>query len=112
MKAVSEVEDMMEALSESDLNDAQELMHPSVTDDSENGLAQMGDYLAGRKVAELEQQGVRVNTSTGTGGKTRQEQGTFLVTLEDGAAFYISVVHLSDDAGEGFVSFQMMLGVV
>ena len=45
-------------------------------------------------------------------GKARQEQVAYQVTLTDGSVIYLNVVYLSNTAGAGFVSFQLVLGVV
>lgn len=112
METVVQVEKMLEALSAGDRNAALALMHEEKAAVSETGLIQMSDYLAGRSVAEMVQQGVNVKTSSGTGGTARQEQGTFQITLEDGTVFTILAVHLSNSTGKGLISFQMVLGVI
>jgi hypothetical protein len=87
-------------------------MHPEAVAKADNRIPQMSDFLAGRTVAEMNQKGVRVNTSTGTAGKTRQEVTNFQVLLEDGTEIYVAATYYSDNAGEGFVSFQLVLGIV
>lgn len=112
MESIPQVEQMLEALAFGDINTALTLMHEEKTAASESGLAQMSDYLAGRKVTEMKQLGVNVNTSNGTSGTTRQEQGTFQITLEDGTEFVIVAVHLSNGTEKGFISFQLVLGAI
>lgn len=111
-QAASKVENMMTALAENRLEDAKALMHPSVAGRSDDPIAQMSAFLAGRKVTELQQTGINVHTSTGTAGKTRQESASFQLTLDDGTTIYLAATYLSNNAGEGFVSFQIVLGVV
>lgn len=106
------VEEMLQTLMDGDMDAALALMHPEAVAKAENPIAQMSDFLAGRTVAEMNQTGVRVNTSTGTAGKTRKEVTNFLVRLEDGTEIHIAATYYSDNAGEGFVSFQLVLGVV
>ena len=104
-------EQMLTALAQGNESDAKSLLHPDAKE-PESGIAQMTSFLAGRKASAIEVQNVNVNTSTGTSGKVRQEQVTYKVTLSDSTVIYISAVHLSNKAGTGFVSFQLVLGVV
>lgn len=112
MQTAAKVEEMMTALAGDDMDTALSLMHPEVAGNSEAAIAQMRDYLAGRKMSELNQMGVSVNTSTGTSGQTRREEATFQVIFEDETEVYLSAAYYSDNSGEGFASFQLVLGVV
>lgn len=105
------VEAMMEALAKGDLTSAKTLLHPDRTD-GEKYLPQMVDYLDGRGVSSLEVTGKNVTTSVGSGGNVTQEQVTYKATLTDDTVIYLSTVYLTNDTGEGFVSFQMVLGMV
>ena len=111
-EATPKVEEMMLALSENKVTDAKALMHPSVAENADAPIAQMAAYLAGRKSTSMELKNINVNTSAGTSGKTRQEQVAYQVTLTDGTVIYLNVVYLSNTAGAGFASFQLILGVV
>lgn len=111
-EATPKVEEMMLALAESRLSDAKALMHPQAVKASDNAIAQMGDYLEGRKVSAMERISVTVNTSTGTSGNARQERLNYRVTLTDGTVIYLNVVYLSNNQGSGFAVFQVVLGVV
>ena len=111
-EATPKVEEMMAALSEDRTSDAKGLMHPQASETSDDAIAQMSAYLAGREVSAMKQKSISVNTSTGTSGKTRQEQATYQVTLDDGDMVYLNVVYLTNKQGAGFVSFQLVLGVV
>ena len=104
-------EQMLAALAQSNDTDAKKLMHPDAKD-ADNGIAQMTAFLASREARTIEVQNVNVNTSSGTSGKMRQEQVSYKVTLSDNTVIYISAVHLSNKAGTGFISFQLVLGVV
>lgn len=104
-------EQMLAALSQGNKAQSKELMHPDAKD-ADNGIDQIIAYLAGRKASVIEVQNVNVTTSAGTSGKTRQEQVSYKVTLSDNTVVYVSAVHLSNKAGTGFVSFQLVLGVV
>lgn len=106
------VEDMLQALADGDTDAALALMHPEAVDKAGSFMDQMRDFLAGRNVAQMEQVGVRVNTSTGTAGKSRQEVTNFQVRLEDGTEIYVAATYFFNNAGEGFVSFQLVLGIV
>ena len=111
-EATPKVEEMMIALAEDRLSDAKALMHPQAAEASDSAIAQMGDYLEGRKVSAMELTSVTVNTSTGTSGNARQERLNYRVTLTDGAVIYLNVVYLSNNQGTGFAAFQIVLGVV
>ena len=109
---IPEVEAVLQALADGKINEAATHFHPNVAERSGDALEQMRDYLDGRKVSNLTQQGFTVNTSTGTAGKVRQEFATMQITLEDGTVCYLSAARHADNDGEGFVSFQLVLGVV
>lgn len=111
-ESTGKVENMLQALADGNTDAALALMHPDAVDKAENPIAQMSDFLAGRAVAEMNQTNLRVNTSSGTAGKTRQEVTNFQVILEDGTELYVAATYYSDKTGEGFVSFQLVLGVV
>jgi hypothetical protein len=111
-EAAPKVEEMMKALAEDRISDAKALMHPQVAETSDNAIAQMSDYLAGREVSAMELRSISVNTSAGTSGKSRQERVAYQVTLTDGAVIYLNVVYFSNNDGKGFSAFQLVLGVV
>ena len=111
-ECVPEVEIVLQALTDGEIDEAKNHFHPDKRENISDALAQMCDYLDGRAVSELTQQSLRVNTSTGTAGKVRQEAVTMKVVLEDGTVCYLSATHRGDNDGEGFVSFQLVLGVV
>lgn len=111
-ESTPKVEEMMTALAENRTSDAKTLMHPQATEKSDTAIAQMSTYLAGRETSSMELKSINVNNSTGTSGKTRQEQVTYQVTLSDDSVIYLNVVYLSNNAGTGFASFQLVLGVV
>ena len=105
-EATAEVEEMMLAMAENRESDAKALMHPQATENADAAIAQMSTYLDGRKVDSMEPTSINVNTSTGTSGEIREEQVTYRVTLDDGVVIHLNVVHLSDNNGSGFSSFQ------
>ena len=111
-EAAEKVEEMMNALTEGSVADAEALMHPDVAENVDSAISRMIDYLAGREANTMEVKGVNINTSTGTAGKVRQEQLTYRVALSDGEVIYLSVTHISNNAGSGFISFQLVLGVI
>ena len=111
-EATPKVEEMMAALADDNAPDAKALLHPQVTETSDNAIAQMSAYLAGRKASAIELISITVNTSTGTAGTTRQERVGYRVALNDDAVIYINAVYLSNNQGTGFASFQIVLGVV
>ena len=105
------VEAMMEALADGDLASAKALLHPSITDGEAN-LIQMVDYLDGREVSSLEVIGKNLTSSVGSGGNMIREQVNYEVILADSTVIYLTTVYRINDAGSGFVSFQMILGMV
>lgn len=111
-ESTPKVEEMMTALAQNSASDAKNLMHPQVSERSDDAITQMSAYLDGREFSSIELKSINVNVSTGTSGKSRQEQVTYQVTLTDGAVIYLNVVYLSDNGGTGFTSFQLVLGVV
>ena len=111
-EATPKVEEMMAALADDNTSDAKALLHPQVAETSDNAIAQMSTYLAGRKASAIELISININSSAGTAGKTRQEQVGYQVTLTDGAVIFLNAVYLSDNQGTGFASFQLVLGVV
>ena len=110
--ATPKVEEMMTALVNNDTADAKALMHPQSAKETDAAITQMSSYLSGRTVGSIELKSINVNTSTGTSGKVRQEQASYQVTLIDGEIIYLNVAYLSDNSGEGFISFQLVLGVI
>ena len=106
------VKEMMAALAGDNTSNAKAFLHPQVTETSDNAIAQMSAYLAGRKASAIELTSINVNTSTGTAGKVRQERVAYQVTLTDGAVIFLNVVYLSNNQGAGFASFQLVLGVI
>ena len=72
-ECVPEVEIVLQALTDGKIDEAKNHFHPDERENISDALAQMCDYLNGRVVSELTQQSFRVNTSTGTAGKIRQE---------------------------------------
>lgn len=109
--ALSIVEEMMIDLSQKQLSDAKDLMHPSVVENSDEGLKQLSDYMEGHKVISIQQTDSHIKSSNGTSGKIRQEQLTCIVTLDNGEDISLLVSYLSDDDGAGFTSFQIVLGI-
>ncbi len=106
------VEEMLVALAENRSADAKNLLHPHLTEKSDESISQMIDYMSGCEIISMEMNSINISTSTGTSGKSRQEQVTYKVTLTDGAVIYINTTYLSDNAGTGFTSFQLVLGVI
>ena len=111
-EATPKVEKMMAALADDNTSEAKALLHPQVAETSDNAIAQMRDYLDGRKISAMELLSVNINTSTGTAGNTRQERIAYQVTLDDGAEIFLNAVYFSDNQGTGFASFQVVIGVV
>ena len=112
VEASQNVETMMIALAQKNTANAKNMIHPNYVDNSEDAIVQISTYLSGREVVSVQQLSIDVKTSTGLSGKARQETVTYTATLTDGEVIYLNVVHLSDNAGEGFTSFQLVLGLI
>ena len=111
-ESTPKVEEMMNALLENRAVDAKALMHPEIAEDCSSAIEQMCAYINGRKATHIELKNISVNTSTGTSGNVRQENVVFKTTLSDGEEIFLNVSYRSDNDGVGFVSFQLVLGVV
>lgn len=117
MDAKYQVATMMEYLTAGDMDQALMLMHPDRTADAWERdkviyrLKQMIDYIDGRKCTAMQQQSLNVQNSVGTSGSTKQESAIFLVTLGDSTTFRLSVVYLTGNEQEGFLLYQIILGV-
>lgn len=105
-------EEMLDILAEKRVDDAKALFHPQVDEEIDTAITQMCDFLDGRKAESVEIISININNSTGTGGRSRQEQVSYSVRLDDGQIIYASAVYLSDQDGDGFVSFQLILGII
>ena len=110
--ATPKVEEMMTALVNNHTAEAKALMHPQANKEMDDAIAQMTSYLAGRDVDSIELINININTSNGTAGKARQEQVGYKVTLDDSEIIYINAVYLSNNNGDGFIAFQLVLGLV
>ncbi len=108
----AKVDEMLVALAENDISTAKALLHPERSETSDAALEQISDFLDSRKVSSKTLMNVNVTTSTGTAGKSVQEQASYRVILNDGTVIYLNAVYLTTDAGSGFVSFQLVLGLV
>ena len=105
------VKEMMTFLAEENAANAKLLLHPKAPKNASEGLEQMEEYLDGR-TCDIEMISINVQTSTGTAGKVRQEQVGYKVTLNDGQTVYLNTIYLKDNDNAGFISFQMILGVI
>ena len=110
-QATPKVKEMMILLAQKRTADAEALMHPKMAGRAGAAIAQVVEYLDGRKAATMEVASIQVNSSAGTSGTMRQENVAYKVSLEDNTVIYLNVIYLSDNTGEGFVSFQVVLGV-
>ena len=108
----AKVDAMMVALADGNMTDAKSLLHPERSETSEDALTQIADFLDGRSVVEKKVMSTNFTTSAGTNGKITQEQISYQVSLDDGVIVYLNTVYLTNDAGSGFVSFQLVIGLV
>ena len=117
MEAKQQVADMLEAMTQKDMEAVLALMYPDLLEDEIkklpviDQLQQIMDYVDGRKVLSFEQLSVNVKNSSGTAGKVKQEQAVFKVMLAE-ETVYVSVTYLTQNGKSGFISYQMILGVV
>ena len=106
------VREMMTLLSQSRLDDVKAMMHPQAGQNLDKPLVQMISYLGGRNAAELEATSINTKTSSSPTSQSKQVQVSYRVELTDHNVIYISTTYLSNNAGTGFVTFQLVLGVV
>lgn len=111
-ESTPKVEEMMTALTEKSTSDAKALMHPQIGESKNAGISQLIDFVNGRSLKSLELTNINFSSAIGTSGNQKQEQTTFKASLSDGDIIYITAVYLSNDAGAGFISFQIVLGAV
>ncbi len=104
-------EDMMEALSNGDADEAMELLHPDVAedDDTEEGVQSLIDLLDGREMEDYKRTGVNIHSSVNTTGKTKQETCTYEIELDDGTELEVEFEYVSNRDGEGFAVFKLSL---
>lgn len=111
-QAEPHIKEMLTALSAGDLEAAKALLHPDRVDDATDGaLEALVALLDGREVASCVQVSINVQTSTGTGGTSRTESGTVHVLFTDDTDLRLSYSYVSDNGGEGFATFQFLVGV-
>lgn len=111
-EATPKVEKMMAALAKNSTDEAKALLHAKASGFLDTGITQMSDYLDGREVRSMSLTGINVNTTKGAAGNSRQERVGYTATLSDGTIIYINAVYLSDQTDAGFLSFQIVLGIV
>ena len=111
-EATPKAKEMLTALADRSTSGAKALLHPQVAETSDAAIDQMCVYLAGRQASAVALQSISINTSTGTAGKATQENVVYQVTLTDGGVFFLNAVYLSNSQGAGFISFQIVLGIV
>lgn len=107
-----QAQQLLDALSDGDVQTAVAMMHPDIRTEANVGLRQIMVYLDGRKVVAMEQMRINKQSSATLEGKASLEQAGFDLELDDGTVCSISVAYLEDTAGEGFSSVQLILGVV
>jgi hypothetical protein len=103
---------MMAALAKNSTDEAKALLHAKASGFLDTGITQMSDYLDGREVSSMSLISINVNTTKGAAGNSRQERVGYTATLSDGTIIYINAVYLSDQTDAGFLSFQIVLGIV
>ena len=111
-EATPKVEKMMAALAKNSTDEAKALLHAKASGFLDTGITQMSDYLDGREVSSMSLISINVNTTKGAAGNSRQERVGYTATLSDGTIIYINAVYLSDQTDAGFLSFQIVLGIV
>ena len=118
MEATPQVEQMLNALASKDMDAALALMHPSVINNAQKKenvtamLQQMMNFVDGRAFQDLSQRSLNVKNSVGTAGSVKQENATFQVTFGTAEVCYLTVTSVTQDGKTGFISFQLVLGVV
>lgn len=110
-KSPEKIENMLSALCEGRIDDAKGMMHPTATENVEASLNSIIDYLDSRTIKQMSLEGLNVHSSIGTDGNVLEEDMEYLVTLSDGEVIHISSVYISDNHGEGFIKFGLIIGV-
>ena len=111
-ESAPKAEEMMSLMAENRALEAKALLHPQANEKADDALEQMIIYIRGRSINSMELVNINISSSTGTSGIIRQEQVSYQVVLDDGEIVYLNTVYLSNNASKGFVSFQLVLGVV
>lgn len=107
-----QTQQMLDTLSQGDLDSAMKLMHPDVSpEEARQGLAQIVDYLDGRNVVSMEQMSINTQRNSSPTGSAMLEQAAFDLKLDDGTRCSVSMAYMKDSAGEGYTSVQLILGV-
>lgn len=106
-----QTQQLLDALSQGDLDSAMKLMHPDAQNNARPGLTQIVDYLDGRKVVSMEQMRIHTQSNSSLTGSTTLEQAGFDLKLDDGTLCSVSMAYMKDSAGEGYTSVQLILGV-
>lgn len=109
-ESLPKTEEMLKALEENRVDDAQALMHPSVNDGSTIKFEQMIGLLNGRTVTSVQQMNISINKSIDLAGEATTETATYKVNLSDGSTLLASVEYLTNSAGSGFVLFLLSVG--
>lgn len=111
-QAEPQIREMLAALTAGDGDAAKALIHPSRVDGATDAaIAAMIDLLGGREVESCTQVSLHVNTSTGTKGTARTESGTVHLLFTDGTDMRLQYAYVSDNNGQGFATFELLVGV-
>lgn len=111
-QAEPHIKEMLTALSAQDLEGAKAQLHPSRADGATDAaIAAMIDLLGGREVESCIQVSLHVNTSAGTKGNSRTESGTVHLLFTDGTDLRLQYAYVSDNNGQGFATFEFLVGV-
>ena len=110
-ESTPKVEEMMSAMTEKSVSDATSLLHPEAKEKADDAIEQIVSYVNGRSVSSMELMNINVSSSTSTSGKMRKEQAVYQVAMDDGEIFYLNTVYVTNNDGDGFISFQLVLGI-
>ena len=110
-ESTPKVEEMMSAMTEKSVSDATSLLHPEAKEKADDAIEQIVSYVNGRSVSSMELININVSSSTSTSGKMRKEQAVYQVAMDDGEIFYLNTVYVTNNDGDGFISFQLVLGI-
>ena len=105
-------EEMIEALSYKQIDSAKALLHPDIAEESNSAIYQLTTYFSGHLIETIEIINVNLHSSVGTDGTAKEEKVTYKLTQSDGDIIHLSTVYRTDNNGSGFVSFQLVLGLV
>ena len=112
-ESAPKVEEMLTALVNGQTDNATALLHPDIDDEASlSAIYQLSSYIEGRSIEQINQLGVKINTSLTTDGEVKTENITYQLIFADGESVYIQSSYVYAKEMSGFSSFQLVLGII